>query len=835
MNQKTLGDMVVRIVGENAEFDASIDKSENKLNKFGDSAKKVGGTLTALITTPIIGLGVAAVKSAGQMQMYASSFETMLGSAGKAKVLMSDLQIMAAKTPFAFTDLAEASKTLLQFNVSADVLLPTLKRIGDVSQGNGPKFQSMSLAFGQIQATGRLMGQDLLQLINAGFNPLQEISRTTGQSIGFLKEEMQKGRISAQMISEAFKTATEQGGRFAGGMEAAAKTLPGLISTLGDDVATLGRSFGDILMPAVMDVVKELSAAAQWFTDLDIGTKKAILTVAGFAAALGPLVLAIGGVTKAVIALNAAWLANPIGLGIAAAALAAYGLVAAFEAIKASAPEVTVAERLVEAEQAMVAMQESSMDIKEQITEMAGATGLTRDRIIEVGLNSENLTEEYKTQLRTLRDQLAIIEAQEKETWGQIENAEVMNSFLAGLLNTYREIAGVQAKQAAENIRVAGVIEKRNLAEKKFNDDKARAENRFANGLITAKEFSDEILSINRELAEALVDIGYTIKDVDIGGLLLQRTMANIEQLTGGISGNLLEVNKAIQKLNNEFSGDAKLFGKKGGLGSEAVKESNIESVEDTRNAYLKMRGFGETNQVEVVKQINAIEAARRKTQDEATEKERLALEERKTFWRNYALDVSSLMLNLVSAMNASFIQGKQKEIEAIMKEGQVQEDLTAEEMDRNKRIAKLQYDIEKATWQNNLFMTLASGARAVVETFAKLGGTPAGWISAGLVAATTAVQIAAINKAKPVEPQLAEGAIVMPTPGGTRATIAEAGVPEIVGPIDAVTRMLQTANGGFNDIPVNFTIKLNEKALFANFFRMTKNRDILIDQGALV
>ena len=88
------------------------------------------------------------------------------------------------------------------------------------------------LAFAQVSSAGKLQGQDLLQMINAGFNPLQEISRTTGKSMASLKEQMSQGGITAKMVEQAFKSATAEGGMFNGMMEKQSQTLAGKWSTL---------------------------------------------------------------------------------------------------------------------------------------------------------------------------------------------------------------------------------------------------------------------------------------------------------------------------------------------------------------------------------------------------------------------------------------------------------------------------------------------------------------------------------------------------------------------------------------------------------------------------
>lgn len=304
-----IGDMVVRIVGDNTELNKAIDKSEAKLEKFGKTAEKVGKGLFVFVTAPLVALGVAAVKSSADMEMLQASFTTMLGSASKATELMTNLKAMAAATPFETGDLANASKTLLAYRVSADQVIPVLSMLGDIAGGNSQKLGTMAEVFGRVQGNGKLMGEELNRLIDVGFNPLTVISEKTGKSMTVLRSEMEKGKISSAMLSEAFKTATSEGGQFYNGMAIASTTLTGLISTLNDDFGSMGRALVASVMPALKDLVKDVSKFANVITNLSPETHRMILGIMGIAAAIGPAVLAINGTVKAVSALKLALLA----------------------------------------------------------------------------------------------------------------------------------------------------------------------------------------------------------------------------------------------------------------------------------------------------------------------------------------------------------------------------------------------------------------------------------------------------------------------------------------------------------------------------------------------
>lgn len=164
------------------------------------------------------------------------SFDVMLGSAEAADKMIKQLKEDAAKTPFEFTDLQQATQTLLSFGIEAGNVRGILSMLGDVSGGNSEKLKSLSMVMGQVASAGKLQGQDLLQMINVGFNPLNEISRTTGKTMAQLRKDMEGGKISYDMVVGAFKSATSEGGRFNGMMQKQSLTLGGLISTLSDNL-----------------------------------------------------------------------------------------------------------------------------------------------------------------------------------------------------------------------------------------------------------------------------------------------------------------------------------------------------------------------------------------------------------------------------------------------------------------------------------------------------------------------------------------------------------------------------------------------------------------------
>lgn len=227
-------------------------------NMFGLGLLKRFGP--AAIVAGLGMIGKSAVTMAADLGQTQVGFEVMLGSAEKATNMIDDLRTMAKFTPFETMDLVRSTETMLAFGIAGEKVLPTLRMLGDVSRGNAEKLRLVSLAYSQIQAAGRLMGQDLWQLINAGFSPLQEISQKTGKSLSVLKKEMEDGEISADMVTAAFQSATSEGGRFFNMMEKQSKTFHGMAATLKDEWNEMLIDLGTRILPNAISGIKTLSS-----------------------------------------------------------------------------------------------------------------------------------------------------------------------------------------------------------------------------------------------------------------------------------------------------------------------------------------------------------------------------------------------------------------------------------------------------------------------------------------------------------------------------------------------------------------------------------------------
>lgn len=200
--------------------------------------------------------GVKALFNKGvELEQVKIKFDVLLGSAEKSKKMLAELNEYANFTPFSNNSVIKGAETMLAFGIAEEKVMGNMKMLGDVAMGNEQKLGGLSLVYSQIMSTGRLMGQDFLQLVNQGFNPLQIISENTGISMADLKKKMEQGAISATMVEEAFRLATSEGGRYYKMSEKMATSAGGKWSTfLGKmtfSLSQIGEKLAKMMIPVI--------------------------------------------------------------------------------------------------------------------------------------------------------------------------------------------------------------------------------------------------------------------------------------------------------------------------------------------------------------------------------------------------------------------------------------------------------------------------------------------------------------------------------------------------------------------------------------------------------
>lgn len=428
-----------RVVLDTSGIRDGVNRGAGEFGRLGQAAEEAGGRIDSALRSVGAAVGSyfavqkvnefaqAIVKTRAEIESYEVSFRTLLGDERLSRKFFGEIREFAVQTPLYLNTLANGAQMMLGFNIEAEKVIPTLKQIGDISMGDAQRFQSLTLAYSQMSATGKLMGQDLLQMINAGFNPLTEISRKTGKSISELKDEMSAGAISADMVADAFKSATDEGGKFHGMLEQQSKSMQGSISNLVGAIDDMKNAMGEGMQPVITAGISGLTTLTKHYEEVG----KAILVLAS----------AVG--TYKAIDISAHLLASVRSLSALTAAIKASTVAqAAFNAVAKANPYVLLASAIVSVATAMWAFRDSS-------TEAEKATRLLTKQ-------QEELSGKMKEQEDAVSDLMATVT---DETKAERER----NTALERLRSIYPSVFG-QYNTAIELTR------KKTEAQREFNE-----------------------------------------------------------------------------------------------------------------------------------------------------------------------------------------------------------------------------------------------------------------------------------------------------------------------------------------------------------------------------
>lgn len=289
-NKKSLSQLAVQmnnakadVIKTTKEIDNLGKESDGSAKQVDDLSKKMGdadgasknlndgftvlkGTMANLASQAISkvvdgfkSLVGGAVDYQKSMEYYTTSFTVMTGSADKASETVKKLADIGAKTPFDMPQLADATSLLMNFGFNADDAVDSMMMLGDISQGSADKLDSISRAYGKMSSAQKVSLEDINMMIDAGFNPLQEISEHTGESMQSLYDRISHGKMSVDEITESMKRSTSEGGKYFKSMDAQSQTLDGRLSTLSD---TINSKLGEALQPILQ------KAADEWIPNI---------------------------------------------------------------------------------------------------------------------------------------------------------------------------------------------------------------------------------------------------------------------------------------------------------------------------------------------------------------------------------------------------------------------------------------------------------------------------------------------------------------------------------------------------------------------------------------
>lgn len=373
-------DFLIKLKADATQAVRNVQNLDRRLTSLEQKAQKAGKALrnafslsnfnAAMMSVPGMQfltnpytMAAAAVGAVAKVGMEAektkTSFTTLLGSQEASKKMLDSIAKTDAKKVYGLGTIQDAAKTMLNFGVNSEDVLTRLNQLGDIAGGDAQKLSSLGVVFGQVTAAGKLSGQDLLQFINAGFNPLKELTAITGKSYAELQDMMSKGAISSDMVAAAMQRATSEGGQFYGMTQAQANTtsakLQDMFSQIQEGALKLFEQLQPLMndviglvqqiIPPVMEVVgvvvgaiiKVVEFIIKWKDEIGLllivfGTfwgmlQAKALFLMGFAKIVTIVKTAIHTWTVVQRALNIALIANPIGIIISLVAALVAGVI----------------------------------------------------------------------------------------------------------------------------------------------------------------------------------------------------------------------------------------------------------------------------------------------------------------------------------------------------------------------------------------------------------------------------------------------------------------------------------------------------------------------------
>ena len=579
---------------QQAEARLSVKKLKDEYSAFREEAGETAqaNEKMSLSLTKVLGIigGVTALKGfaselirvRGEFQSMETAIETLVGK-DMANKLIPQIKELAKISPLTMSDMVGAEKMMLGFNIQAEDTIRYLQALSDISMGDSVKFNSLTLAFSQMSAAGKLMGQDLNQMINAGFNPLQVISEETGKSIATLKDEMSKGALSAEMVQQAFIDATSAGGKFYQMSENASKTINGQISMMQDALDAVFNEIGQASEGVIMKGIQATTSLIQNYETVGkvliglivtYGTYRAALMLATVATSkhtIAEIALTRARVVarKAQMLLNAAMLTNPY---VAVATVLA-GLVATMWAFHDSSTEAEKAQKRLNERQ-----QEAQKEAEEHKRRIDALVESSRDIALSDLQRGQSLAE--------LRKEYPKIFAQ----------YDIESIKLADILKLKRQISEEDAKRAGE-----------------------RQKNDFAelNKRIAVEEFNVTMKKGTQAARESLKKLEGLYHDRD--AILQERGKGISEQFISSLKDiDINEFDRYILELEKRIKGKGE-NGKikmrlpidvKGSLSDEALFEvKDIKTLIDTAKSTKQSRIEANNNQTTYQQDLAAAKA----------------------------------------------------------------------------------------------------------------------------------------------------------------------------------------------------------------------------------
>lgn len=345
----------VRRVGDDLEtVSKQSKKATSGIKGFADKCNKMTGALSAIAAVQlgsvftgmaggILNMGIASVQAAAQMRQYEIAFQTMLKSAEAGTQMLRDLQQFAAETPFDVPGVVSAGQQLMAFGFKAEEIIPMLTNLGDAASGLGLGTEGVSrlaYALGQMQTSGKLNAQDMMQLTSAGISAWDMLAQAAGKTVAEMKDLCSKGAIDSKAAVQTIVAGMNE--QFGGMMAKTSDEVAGLLANIEETAGNTSAAVGKYLTEAfnIKGILKDVSdRLGQFQQKMQTATEQGksmgdvikecvpapvIAAIGAFAAVLAVVSVAAVATLGAVLGLSAGIVAAGAAIGAAIALIITY-------------------------------------------------------------------------------------------------------------------------------------------------------------------------------------------------------------------------------------------------------------------------------------------------------------------------------------------------------------------------------------------------------------------------------------------------------------------------------------------------------------------------------
>ena len=527
-----LGDLIVKIGADTRDLNKSLGRVRRNMRSMSSNFEAVGQSLTKSLTLPLAAIGSFALKSAADLEKLEVSFISLTGGAEQASNMMEQLNEFTAKTPFQIDAVAKSARQLIASGTEISEVNNQLQFLGDIAATSGASIDEIAAIFAKVNAKGKVELENLNQLAERGIPIFKTLSETTG----LLPSELGGGAVSVEEFNEALKSFAEEGGIANGAMERLSETASGKFSTALDNLKQAGAAMMDDLLPAFKGSLDGVINLSKKIGDLDIGTKKIIVTTAAFVAAIGPLLIVLPKLVAGMVLVSAKFtaftallLANPFTAVITGAALLGAAFVAltsttsqaqkktdefieSLEGLDQKQKEVGITTRI-----ELLKTEKVQMEVAARAEEMANAIGQVGDRLDkQVGRGS---AQRYKEQVRNLGEEIGLLETElqnlslenlnedfedstektKKATEAVLKYSEALKTLQPQLIETD---TGVKQLQQS-NSTVADLIKDKVIPA--YKNYTQMISSSFAEAIVESENFAESVKNLGKQILKSLL------------------------------------------------------------------------------------------------------------------------------------------------------------------------------------------------------------------------------------------------------------------------------------------------------------------------------------------